>query len=105
MTRQTLPNRRPHEIVTFEHAGHRYHAGVGHFPDGRLAEIFINSDKVGSSAAINASDAAIAASLLLQFGCPVDTLRRALTRNTDGSAAGPLGAMLDLLRNAAIAGN
>jgi hypothetical protein len=30
-------------------------------------------------------------------GCPLDTLRRALTRNADGSASGPLAAALDLL--------
>jgi ribonucleoside-diphosphate reductase alpha chain len=46
---------------------------------------------------VNARDAAVAASLLLQHGCPVDTLRRALTRNSDGSASGPLAHALDLL--------
>jgi ribonucleoside-diphosphate reductase alpha chain len=46
---------------------------------------------------VNARDAAVAASLLLQHGCPVDTLRRALTRNGDGSASGPLAKALDLL--------
>jgi hypothetical protein len=44
-------------------------------------------------------DAAIAASLLLQFGCPAETIRHALTRNADGSAAGPLGRLLDMLAN------
>jgi len=46
---------------------------------------------------LNARDAAVAASLLLQHGCPVDTLRRALMRNADGSASGPLAHALDLL--------
>jgi hypothetical protein len=35
--------------------------------------------------------------LLLQHGCSVSTLRRALTRNGDGSASGPLAHALDLL--------
>jgi hypothetical protein len=35
--------------------------------------------------------------LLLQHGCHVDTLRKALTRNSDGSASGPLARVLDLL--------
>jgi ribonucleoside-diphosphate reductase alpha chain len=39
---------------------------------------------------------AVAASLALQFGCPADTLRKALLRLTNGSAAGPLGRLLDL---------
>jgi hypothetical protein len=34
---------------------------------------------------------------LLQHGCAVDTLRRALTRDSDGSASGPLAHALDLL--------
>ena len=38
-----------------------------------------------------------AASLLLQHGCHVDTLRRALTRNSDDSASGPLARALDLM--------
>jgi hypothetical protein len=46
---------------------------------------------------VNARDAAVAVSLLLQHGCPVDTLRRALTRDSDGSASGPLARALDLL--------
>ena len=50
-----------------------------------------------SAVDLNARDAAVAASLLLQRGCPVDTLRRALTRNVDGSASGPLARTLDLL--------
>ena len=97
MTRETLPNRRGHEIVTLEHDGFHYHCGAGYFEDGRLAEVFITSPKVGSATAINASDAAIAASLLFQHGCPVETLRRALSQNGDGSATGPLGALLDKL--------
>jgi hypothetical protein len=35
--------------------------------------------------------------LLVQHGCHVDTLRKALTRNSDGSASGPLAGALDLL--------
>jgi ribonucleoside-diphosphate reductase alpha chain len=46
-----------------------------------LAEIFMNTDKNGTALDVAARDAAISASLLLQFGCPVETLRRALTRN------------------------
>jgi hypothetical protein len=39
---------------------------------------------------------AVPASLLLRHGCHVDTLRKALTRNGDGSASGPLAHALDL---------
>ena len=92
-----LPNRRGHELLEFEHAGIRYTAGVGRFGDGRLAEILLNAAKHGTAVDVNARDAAVPASLLLQHGCPVETLLRALTRNSDGSASGPLARALDLL--------
>ena len=97
MTRQHLPNRRGHELLTFEHQGIRYTAGIGCFADGGLAEIFLTTAKHGTAVDVNARDAAVAASLLLQHGCPMETLRRALTRNSDGSASGPLAHALDLL--------
>jgi ribonucleoside-diphosphate reductase alpha chain len=95
--RARLPNRRGIETFELDHAGIHYTVGLGRFPNGELAEIFINAPKTGTAAAVNARDAAIAASLLFQHGCPVDTLRKALTRNSDGSAAGPLGRLLDFL--------
>jgi len=95
--RQRLPNRRGHELLDFEHGGIMYKAGVGRFEDGRLAEIFLNTAKHGTAVDTNARDAAVAASLLLQHGCPVETLRHALTRDGDGSASGPLAHALDLL--------
>ena len=96
-TRQRLPNRRGHELLTFEHVGIRYTVGVGRFEDGTLAEIFLNTAKHGTALDVIARDAAVAASLLLQHGCSVDTLRQALTRNSDGSASGPLARALDLI--------
>lgn len=100
--RQSLSQRRAHWSISFEHDGHRYTGGWGTFddqPGGPLAEIFLNTAKNGTALAVAAQDAAISASLLLQFGCPVETLRHALTRNGDGSASGPLGAFLDRLAN------
>jgi ribonucleoside-diphosphate reductase alpha chain len=44
-----------------------------------------------------ARDAAVSASLALQFGCPLETLRRALLRDPHGVAASPLGCALDRL--------
>jgi ribonucleoside-diphosphate reductase alpha chain len=98
--RRRLPNRRAHLVLDFEHGGFSYTAGVGFFDDdGRQpAEIFLTTAKHGTVLDTHARDAAIAASLLLQHGCPLDTLRRALTRNGDGSASGPLAHVLDLLQ-------
>ena len=94
--RQLLPNRRRSEIVAFELAGTQFRATVSRFNDRRIGEIFIDTDKPCSGVAIAARDIGIAASLALQVGCPVETLRKALQRLSDGSPAGPLAAALDL---------
>jgi hypothetical protein len=87
-------------VIEFQHCGFLYTAGVGFFDDDdrQPAEIFLTTAKHGTALDTNARDAAIAASLLLQHGCSVKTLRRALTRNGDGSASGPLAHVLDLLQ-------
>jgi len=95
--RQHLPNRREHELLNLEHGGVSYTAGVGRFENGHLAEISLSTRKHGTAVDVNARDAAVATSLLLQHGCQADTLRRALTRNGDGSASRPLARALDLL--------
>jgi ribonucleoside-diphosphate reductase alpha chain len=96
MTREILPNRRRGEAYSFEHDGIRYRANVSRFADGRLAEVFLDAAKADSGVGIVGRDLAVAASLALQFGCPVETLRKALVRLSNGAAAGPLGALLDL---------
>ena len=96
--RRRLPQRRFHELLDFEHAGCRYTAGLGFFETGGLAEIFINvPGRSGSAIEAVARDAAILTSICLQYGASVATIRHALTRNSDGSAGGPLGVVLDLL--------
>jgi hypothetical protein len=90
--RQRLQDRRAHWLYRFECDGQSYTGGIGRFDDGRIAEIFINGSKVGAAAETNAQDAAIVASLALQHGCPMDTIRHALARSggpgrTIGNAA------------------
>ena len=95
--RARLPNRRLAEFFTFECAGLQYTATVGRFPDGTIGEFFLNNHKSNSASDANARDAAVAASLALQFGCPLDTLQRALLRDAHGRASTPLGCALDLI--------
>jgi hypothetical protein len=91
-----LPNRHRAETLNFEVDGQRYVATVGFFPEGNLAELFINSGgKLGSTADVNAADGAFAVSLALQYGTPAVVLQRGMKRNADGSSQGPLGAALD----------
>jgi ribonucleoside-diphosphate reductase alpha chain len=95
--RTRLPNRRASLSFNLEVAGLHYIATISCFPNGRLGEIFIGNHKSGSGADVAARDAAIACSLALQHGADVETIRRALTRNRDGSAGGVLGAVLDAI--------
>lgn len=96
--RRCLPQRRQHHLVDFEHEGFRYTAGLSYFETGELAEIFINvPGRSGTAIETVARDGAILASICLQYGATAEVIRRALTRNSDGSAGGPVGAVLDLI--------
>ncbi len=44
-----------------------------------------------------ARDSAITASIALQHGVPIESLRHALMRDSRGKPSGPLGVVLDLL--------
>jgi hypothetical protein len=95
--RARLPNRRPSETLDFKHSGHRFTLSLSCSPDGGIAEIFRSSALVGSPVEVLARDAAVTASLAFQYGCPLEVLRTALTRDHDGGPATPLGAALDAI--------
>jgi hypothetical protein len=98
-SRERLRNRRRSEIFTLELHGLHYVASFSRFDDGRIAEVFLQNHKPASQSDANARDSAIAASLALQYGCPLETLRRALLRDAQGNASTPLGAALDRIVN------
>ena len=95
--RKRRPNRRGAETFDLEADGQRYCATVGRFDDGRLAEIFISNSKSGSQADCNARDASVVASIAMQYGVPVDVLRKALMRDARGAPCGPLAVALDMV--------
>jgi hypothetical protein len=95
--RERLANRRATETRQFEHNGFVHVASIGRFADGRVAEVFLSGAKVGTHVATSARDASIMCSIGLQYGVPVEAFRHAIARNSDGSAAGPLGKLLDIL--------
>lgn len=93
--RERLPDRRAAELVEFEHGGRHWTATIGRFEDGRLAEVFLHAGK--DSPLLNlAQDAAIIASIALQFGAPANVIAHAL----EGRAVGPLGAALAMIEGA-----
>jgi ribonucleoside-diphosphate reductase alpha chain len=87
MKRQVLPNRRRSIAFTFEFESHKYRATASHFDDGRLAEIFLDTDKAGTPLQLNAETAAILCSLCLQHGVDVETIKH--------SVNGPIAVVLD----------
>lgn len=95
--RERLPNRRPSISFGFECNGLRYTATVSFFRDGRLAEIFLGNRKSGSHSDAAAKDSAVVCSIALQYGVPVDVIRKALLRDPRGVASSPLGVALDTI--------
>lgn len=93
--RRCLPPRRNSLSFDNEHAGLKYKATVSYFPDGSPAEVFVSNHKAGNASDVAARDAGILVSLCLQHGCAIETIARAVSRNTDGSASGVIGAVLD----------
>ena len=97
MTRGHLPDRRLTTSFDFAVNRLRFTCSYSRFADGRVAKIFLQNHKPASQANVNAREAAIAASLALQFGCPLETLKHAMLREENGGASGPLGAVLDII--------
>jgi hypothetical protein len=98
--RTRLTNRRNSTTFGIESQGLAFTVTVSAFDTGQLAELFITNHRASSGAGIMASDAAIAASLALQYGCPAETLRKALARDSNGRPSGPLGVALDAIARA-----
>jgi ribonucleoside-diphosphate reductase alpha chain len=95
--RDRLANRRQCENLEFSCQGIRYTASIGRFDDGRVAEVFINNSKVGSSSEANARDAAIVLSIALQHGVALEVIRQSLSRDSNGRASSPIGTVLDII--------
>jgi hypothetical protein len=98
--RERLANRRSSENFSFELDGMRFTATISRYADGRIAELFLNNHKAGNQVDTNARDAAIILSFAVQHGAAVDDIRRALCRDSQGRALGPIGKALDHIAGA-----
>jgi hypothetical protein len=94
-TRAHLPNRRESQTLELELHGLKFTASFSFFPDGRLAEVFLQNHKPGSQSDVNARDAAVVTSIALQHGVTLEVICKALLRDSHGLASSPLGAALD----------
>ena len=73
--RRELPSKRRSIGFNFTcQAGVPYRCMASHFDDGRLAELFLTTNRAGSALQQNADVAAILASLLLQHGVDAETI-------------------------------
>lgn len=95
--RRRLPDRRAGETREMVFRGGNYVVISSRFDGGGLAEVFINAEKTSTDAADDARDAALCLSIGLQYGVPAETIRKAVTRSSDGVPAGVIGAVLDML--------
>jgi hypothetical protein len=98
--RRRLPNRRPSETFELEAQGLKYTCTFSRLTDGRISELFLSNHKTNSSADVNARDAAITFSIAVQHGADPQIICRALCRDGNGRASGPLGAALDQILGA-----
>ena len=78
-TRKILRTRRALGSLPVECEGHPYRASAGWFDDGRLAEIFLDTGKFGTTLQANADTAAILTSLLLQHGVSPDVILHSIS--------------------------
>jgi hypothetical protein len=95
--RARLPNRRLSETFELEVSGLKYTCTISRRADGALAELFLSNHKTNSAADTSARDAAITFSIAIQHGADPEVIRKALCRDSQGRASGPLAEALDIL--------
>ena len=102
MTRRILPQRRACETFDLRFWSQNFTITVGRYPDGMIGEVFIDGGKTGQDIQCTARDAAVVIWLALQHGVPIEAIRHAVTRNSNGEAASILGATVDCLATVSV---
>jgi hypothetical protein len=74
--RKRLPNKLPCQLI--------YVTAIGRFPNGEIAEVFLNSEKGGTQVASSDRDAVIVAGIALHYGALAETIRGALSQDSHG---------------------
>lgn len=97
MTRSKHPNRRPSSGFSFNYGKREYNCTYSAYNHGVVFEVFMQAGKPGSDLEAMARDAAVVMSLALQYGCPLSTIKQALTEGELGEPAGPLGVMTNMI--------
>jgi len=88
--RNRLPKRRQSERFDFTYppdqaaSGMRFTATIGFYDDGRIGEVFLIAGKSETAMESMARDMAVVASIALQYGAPLEVIKGALTKLSDG---------------------
>jgi hypothetical protein len=98
--RARLPNRRAAEGFVLRHGGAEFCVSVGRYDDGRPAELFVDGMKSGTDLRESLRDAALLASLALQYGCPLAVIAGAVQRDGEGRPLSVVGAVVDVMGEA-----
>ena len=102
-TRMRFANRRASkDLHPSVRAALLHRNGLGFPGTGRLAEIFLGNGRAGSDIDAAAKDSAVVASLAMQHGVPVDVIRKALLRDSQGKASRRSARALDAIARAAM---
>lgn len=100
MSREKLPNRREACSIEFAHEAFRYVLTYSRYPDGRLAELFLDmrlSAHPGDPIDAMAKDMATLVSIALQHGISEEEILSSLSQERDGTMRGPLGVALQII--------
>ena len=99
--REKLSNRRRSRLINFEHEHHVYILQYALYPDGRIAELFLDVGppaKPGDMLDSMARDLATLTSIALQHGISVDEILTSLSQELNGTMRGPLGKALSVIK-------
>ena len=97
--RHALPMRRRSETFEIDFGGlkNSHVITIGFYDDGRIGEVFVNGGKSGELVEAIARDGAVLLSMALQHGVSLDTIRHALTRDSQDEPQSIIGVVVDRL--------
>lgn len=97
--RRVLPMRRRSETFEIAFGGLKgsHIITVGFYDDGSIGEVFVNGGKSGELVEAIARDGAVLLSMALQHGASLDTIRHAITRDSQDAPSSIIGAVVDRL--------
>jgi len=100
MNRERPPERRRSENLSLTIPGlnREITVTIGHYANGRPAEVFVSDVKAGTATDAISRDAAVLLSIALQYSVPIDVIAGAITRDTDNKPSSVIGALIDILR-------